>query len=48
MSLLFSEVLKEEKFRNKYRRLVFSIIDDHNATSSQGNFAPFSTTFSNL
>jgi len=46
VSLLFAQVLAEERFRNRFRRVVFSIIDDHNARSPKGNFTPFSSTFS--
>ena len=28
---LFHEVMEEEEFKNKYKLLVFAILDDHNA-----------------
>ncbi len=45
---LFHEVMNEEEFRNKYRLIVFAVLDDHNAHRShnpEGNFAPFYNEF---
>lgn len=45
---LFHEVLEEPEFANKYRRIVFAILDDHNAHKShnpEGNFKPFADEF---
>lgn len=45
---LFHEVMLEPEFRNKYRRVVFAIIDDHNARRAhnpEGNFKPFFEEF---
>lgn len=36
---LFREVLQENEFRGCFKRVFFSVIEDHN--SRQGNFAPF-------
>jgi len=41
---LFKEVLNESEFKNKYSRIIFAIIDDHNAYQSHnphGNYKPF-------
>lgn len=45
---LFHEVIKEREFRNQYRRIVFAILDDHNAHQKinlEGNFKPFADEF---
>ena len=46
---LFHEVMDESEFKNKYRRIVFAILDDHNARqhhNPEGNFKPFAEEFS--
>lgn len=45
---LFHEVMDEPQFKNKYRRIVFAILDDHNAHQKhnpEGNFKPFVEEF---
>lgn len=45
---LFHEVMREPEFLNKYRRIVFAIIDDHNTHRNhnpKGNFIPFAEEF---
>lgn len=45
---LFREVLDERTFRGRFRRIVFAIIDDHNAHHAhnpQGNYLPFKQVF---
>ena len=45
---LFHEVMEEEEFKNKYKLLVFAILDDHNARlkhNPKGNFLPFVKEF---
>ena len=45
---LFHEVINEAEFANKYKRLVFAILDDHNAHrehNKEGNFLPFAREF---
>ena len=45
---LFHELMDELEFKNKYRRIVFAILDDHNAHQShnpEGNYKPFSDEF---
>lgn len=45
---LFHEVMEESEFKNKYRRIVFAILDDHNAHqrhNPEGNFRPFVEEF---
>lgn len=45
---LFHEVFKEEEFKNQYKLIVFSIIDDHNAKKAhnpRGNLIPFIEEF---
>lgn len=45
---LFHEVMDEPEFRNRYRRIVFAILDDHNAHQKhnpEGNFKPFAEEF---
>ncbi len=47
---LFHEVMNEPEFKNKFRKIVFAIIEDHNsrkAHNPQGNYLPFSTEFKN-
>lgn len=48
IAYLFHEILNEAEFKNKYRRIVFAIIDDHNTCHShnpKGNFLPFKEVF---
>ena len=48
---LFHEVMDELEFKNKYRRLVFAILDDHNAHQShnpEGNYKPFADEFAGM
>lgn len=48
---LFHEVIDEPEFKNKYRCIVFAILDDHNAHQShnpEGNYKPFADEFANL
>ena len=48
---LFHEVMDELEFKNKYRRIVFAILDDHNARQShnpEGNFKPFADEFAGM
>ena len=45
---LFHEVMEEPEFRARYRRIVFAILDDHNAHrwhNPEGNFLPFVREF---
>lgn len=45
---LFHEVMNEDEFRNKYRLVVFAVLDDHNSYRShnpEGNFVPFYNEF---
>lgn len=45
---LFHEVMEEEEFKNKYKLLVFAILDDHNARlkhNPDGNYLPFVREF---
>ena len=45
---LFHEVMEEPEFKNKYRLLLFAILDDHNARlkhNQEGNFLPFVREF---
>lgn len=49
MAQLFREVLEEGEFENKFRRIVFAIVEDHNsrqAHNPEGNFLPFLREFS--
>lgn len=49
MAQLFREVLEEREFENKFRRIVFAIVEDHNsrqAHNPEGNFLPFLREFS--
>ena len=48
---LFHEVLVEPEFKNKYRCIVFAILDDHNAHQKhnpEGNFKPFAEEFAGM
>lgn len=48
VALLFKELLLEPEFCNKYRRILFAIIDDKNAYQKHnphGNFVPFKNVF---
>ena len=48
---LFHEVMDEPEFKNKYRRIVFAILDDHNAHQKhnpEGNFKPFAEEFAGM
>ena len=48
MAELFRETLGEEEFSGVFRRIVFAILDDHNAQgrhSPEGNYAPFAREF---
>ena len=50
MARLFHEVMEEPEFKDKYLRIVFAILDDHNAHQKhnpEGNFKPFAEEFSN-
>lgn len=45
---LFHEVMDEPEFKDKYRRVIFAILDDHNAHQKHnpvGNFRPFAEEF---
>ena len=45
---LFHEVMDEMEFKNKYHRIVFAILEDHNAHqrhNPEGNFKPFVDEF---
>lgn len=46
---IFKDVLNDLKFKNKFRRVVFAIYDDHNTgkcSNPYGNFKPFQDIFS--
>ena len=48
---LFHEVMDEPEFANKYRYIVFAILDDHNAHQKhnpEGNFKPFLEEFKDM
>ena len=48
---LFHELMDELEFKNKYRRIVFAILDDHNAHQShnpEGNYKPFADEFAGM
>ena len=48
---LFHEVMDEPEFKNKYRKIVFAILDDHNAHlkhNPEGNFKPFAEEFAGM
>lgn len=45
---LFHEVMDEPEFKNRYKKIVFAILDDHNAHKNhnqEGNFKPFEEEF---
>lgn len=45
---LFHEVMDEPEFKNRYRLIVFAILDDHNAHQKhnpEGNYKPFAEEF---
>ena len=45
---LFHEVMDEPEFKNRYRPIVFAILDDHNTHhkhNPEGNFKPFVEEF---
>lgn len=44
MAELFAEVLAEAEFRGAFKRVFFSIIEDHNSRNG-GNFLPFARVF---
>lgn len=44
MAELFAEVLGEEEFNGAFKRIFFSIIEDHNSREG-GNFLPFARVF---
>ena len=51
VACLFHEVMEEREFRDQYRRIVFAIIDDHNARKAhnpEGNFKPFYDVFNGV
>ena len=46
---LFHEIMEEEEFKDKYRKIVFAIIEDHNSRrkhNPEGNLIPFQREFS--
>ena len=46
---LFNEVLNENEFVNKYKHIVFAILEDHNSHkrhNAEGNYLPFKQEFS--
>lgn len=48
---LFHEVLDEPEFKDKYRLIVFAILDDHNAHQKhnpEGNYKPFAEEFDGM
>ncbi len=48
---LFHEVMEEPEFKNRYRKIVFAILDDHNAHqrhNPEGNFKPFADEFTSM
>ena len=48
---LFHEVMDELELKNQYRRIVFAILDDHNAHQShnpEGNYKPFADEFARM
>ncbi len=45
---LFNEVINEQEFRNKFRLIAFSVLEDHNSrrpNNPEGNFKPFYDEF---
>ena len=50
IAALFHEVLNEKEFKNKFKKIVFAIMEDHNsrkAHNPEGNLIPFRKEFSN-
>ena len=48
---LFHEVLEEVEFKNKYRKIVFAILEDHNSGKGhnpEGNLIPFQREFGKI
>ena len=48
---LFHEVMDESEFKNKYCRIIFAILDDHNTHQShnpEGNYKPFAVEFAGM
>ena len=48
---LFHEVMEESEFKNKFRKIVFAIIEDHNSKKShnpEGNLLPFQREFAEM
>ena len=48
---LFHEVMDEPEFMNRYKKIVFAILDDHNAHrqhNPEGNFKPFADEFEGM
>ncbi len=48
---LFHEVMDEPEFKNRYKKIVFAILDDHNAHKKhnpEGNFQPFAEEFAGM
>lgn len=48
---LFHEVMDEPEFKNRYKKIVFAILDDHNAHQKhnmEGNFKPFAEEFEGM
>ena len=48
---LFHEIMMENEFKNKYRKIAFAIIEDHNSRKThnpQGNLMPFRQEFEKL
>ena len=48
---LFHEVMDEPEFKNRYRKIIFAILDDHNAHKKHnpdGNFQPFADEFAGM
>lgn len=48
---LFHEVLQEDEFHHKFKLIVFSILEDHNAYHAhnpEGNFKPFAREFKGM
>ncbi len=48
---LFHEVMDEHEFKNKYCRIVFAILDDHNThrgNNPEGNYKPFAVEFAGM
>ena len=45
---LFKQIINENEFKNKFKKIVFAILDDHNAKRSHnphGNLQPFIDVF---